>query len=140
MKGERAHILIVDDDQNIRNLLRLRFRKEVENGDVVLTLCDSGQDALEKLKNSEYKDVLVVLSDINMPGMNGFDVIQQVKSEYNHILTYLCSAYDRNDFKEKGYDLGIDHFFAKPIDINKIKMKIQKDLESMGVDVFFKTA
>ena len=87
------NILVVDDEKDIQPLFQQRFRKEIRNGEVKFEFAYSGEEALQFLSNYQHEAVLI-LSDINMPGMTGIDLLKIIKEEYSHIPVVVITAYD----------------------------------------------
>lgn len=129
-------ILVVDDERDIQPLFEQRFRKEVKEGEIEFEFSFSGEEALECLKNYQHQAVLI-LSDINMPGMSGLELLSIIK-EKHHIpppVVMMITAYGDQDNYKKAMDLGADDFLVKPIDFIALKEKIKslnngKDLSS----------
>jgi two-component system, response regulator, stage 0 sporulation protein F len=75
-------ILIVDDEKDVEMLFTQKFRKEIRAGKVELIFAFSGQDALETLRSQDPPEVMYIFSDINMPGMSGIELLEQVQQEF----------------------------------------------------------
>ena len=114
-------IMIVDDERDIEILFRQQFRKEVREGLVDLCYVFSGEEALEYLRSLSPPDVVCILSDINMPGINGLELLRVVKEKYPQIRVSMITAYgDEYNFKT-AMSTGAEHYFTKPIDFTQIK-------------------
>jgi YesN/AraC family two-component response regulator len=114
-------IMIVDDERDIEILFRQQFRKEVREGLVDLCYAFSGEEALEYLRSLSPPDVVCILSDINMPGINGLELLRVVKEKYPQIRVSMITAYgDEYNFKT-AMSTGAEHYFTKPIDFTQIK-------------------
>ncbi len=117
-------ILIVDDEQDVEMLFTQRFRKEVKNNEVKINFAFSGEDALSYLKKLDPFDVVLVLSDINMPGMTGLELLKSIKKDFPTLKVMMVTAYgDDNNYKN-AMDFGADDFVTKPVDFNILKEKI----------------
>ena len=93
-------IMIVDDERDVEILFRQQFRKEVKQGIVELCYAFSGEAALEYLSETKPPDVVVILSDINMPGMTGLELLKEVKKRYPTIRVSMITAYgDDNNYR-----------------------------------------
>jgi len=119
-------ILVVDDEKDIKSLFEQRFRKEIRNSEMEFVFSFSGEEALECLKNYQSEAVLI-LSDINMPGMSGLDLLSHIKKEH-HVpppVVMMITAYGDDENYNKAMELGADDFLAKPIDFKDLKEKIK---------------
>lgn len=121
--------LVVDDERDVEMLFRQKFRKEIRSGLIELEFAFSGQDALERIENTQPPDVLYIFSDINMPGMSGLELLDKVKSQYPHIQVSMISAYGDDDNYRRAIDFGAKEFFTKPIDFKSLKQEVQQMIE-----------
>ena len=80
--ARRASILVVDDEPDVADLFRQRFRREARQGTYVMHFAASGEEALERLAGEIEPQLIVILSDINMPGMDGLTLLQEVKQRF----------------------------------------------------------
>jgi len=114
-------IMIVDDERDVEVLFRQQFRKEVRDGLVELCYAFSGEDALSYLRSLSPPDVVCILSDINMPGITGLELLKLVKEQFPQIRVSMITAYgDETNFKT-AMSTGAEHYFTKPIDFPRIK-------------------
>jgi YesN/AraC family two-component response regulator len=114
-------IMIVDDERDVEILFRQQFRKEVREGLIDLCYAFSGEEALEYLGSLTPPDIVCILSDINMPGINGLELLKTVKEKYPQIRVSMITAYgDEHNF-ETAMSTGAEHYFTKPIDFVQIK-------------------
>ena len=114
-------IMIVDDERDVEVLFRQQFRKEVREGRVDLCFAFSGEEALEYLGSLSPPDVVCMLSDINMPGINGLELLKTVKEKYPQIRVSMITAYGDEQNFETAMSTGAEHYFTKPIDFVQIK-------------------
>jgi two-component system, response regulator, stage 0 sporulation protein F len=121
--------LVVDDEKDVEMLFRQKFRKEVRNGLIELEFALSGQEALELLRSRRPPEVMYIFSDINMPGMTGIELLDQVKKEFPAIQVSMISAYGDSGNYERAMNSGAKEFFTKPIDFDSLKMEIQDILK-----------
>lgn len=121
--------LVVDDEHDVEMLFRQKFRKEIRSGLIELDFAFSGQEALDKLHNTQPPDVLYIFSDINMPGMSGLELLDKVKSQFPQIQVSMISAYGDDDNYRKAIDYGAKEFFTKPIDFESLKQEVQQMIE-----------
>jgi len=118
-------ILVVDDEQDIQPLFQQRFRKEIRKGEIDFAFAHSGEEALQFLENNNQEAVLI-LSDINMPGMSGLDLLGKIKKEYNAPppVVMMITAYGDTENYNTAMELGADDFITKPVDFKELKEKI----------------
>jgi CheY-like chemotaxis protein len=119
-------ILVVDDERDIKLLFEQRFRKEIRSGEFNFVFAFSGEEALEYMKYSEQEAVLI-LSDINMPGMSGLELLKHIKEKYEipPPVVMMITAYGDNENFHQAMQLGADDFLTKPVDFNILKEKIR---------------
>jgi len=123
-KPDTMKLLIVDDERDIEQLYRLSFRKEIKEGRLQLMFAFSGSEALEVMATLEPMDVVLLLSDINMPGMTGFDLLQITKEKYPYLKIFMVSAYGDMSNQSRAKNLGADDFVTKPVDFTLLREKI----------------
>jgi len=118
-------ILVVDDEKDIKTLFEQRFRKEIRASKVEFVFAFSGEEALELMKDLQHEAVLI-LSDINMPGMSGLELLEHIKKEYLKPppVVMMITAYGDAENKKSATDLGADDFLTKPVDFKLLKEKL----------------
>lgn len=122
-------ILVVDDEKDIEPLFLQRFKKEIREGKIDFCFAFSAEDALDYLNTAQANDLVLILSDINMPGMNGLELLRIIKSLFGHLSVFMITAYD-DDYKFKqAQEYGADDYLAKPIDFEKLKEQIFKMID-----------
>jgi len=119
-------ILVVDDEKDIQPLFEQRFRREIRKGDIDFVFAYSGEQALDKLAQYKHEAVLI-LSDINMPGMSGLDLLDKIKQDYYEPppIVMMITAYGDDENYKRAMDLGADDFITKPVDFTTLKEKIK---------------
>lgn len=120
-------ILVVDDERDVQVLFEQRFRKEIKEGTLDFAFSFSGEEALQFLAANEHKAVLI-LSDINMPGMSGLQLLQQIKEKYEAPppVVMMITAYSDQENYNEAMKLGADDFLTKPVDFAELKEKLKK--------------
>ena len=118
-------VLIVDDERDIEPLFRQRFRREVRRGEVELLFAFSGEEALGVLDAHDRADVVLVLSDINMPGMTGLELLRRIKAEPPPVPVCMMTAYGTDDFRRRAEAYDCDGYLTKPLDFAALKARIQ---------------
>ncbi|HZV44166.1 MAG TPA: response regulator, partial [Saprospiraceae bacterium] len=119
-------ILVVDDETDVRVLFEQRFRKEIRDGEMNFAFAYSGEDALIFLGEHKHEAVLI-LSDINMPGMSGLELLQHIKQKYNHPppVVMMITAYGDKENYDTAMRLGADDFLTKPLEFPVLKEKLK---------------
>ena len=117
-------ILIVDDETDVEQLYRQRFRKEIKAGALELMFAFSATEAMSYLSKLAPMDLVLVLTDINMPGLTGFDLLKFIKEKYPHLKVVMVSAYGDQDNLNKATSLGASGFLTKPVDFVILKEKV----------------
>jgi CheY-like chemotaxis protein len=119
-------ILVVDDEQDVKTLFEQRFRKEIKSGQAEFIFAFSGEDALVQLNKWEH-EAMLILSDINMPGMSGLQLLENVKKKYMKPppVVMMITAYGDAENLKIAKDLGADDFLTKPVDFNMLKEKLK---------------
>lgn len=119
-------ILVVDDEKDVQILFQQRFRKEIKTGDINFVFAFSGEEALTILKSMDQEAVLI-LSDINMPGMSGLELLEQIKTEYDNPppVVMMITAYGDEENFNTAKNLGADDFLTKPVDFKLLKEKLK---------------
>ena len=118
-------ILVVDDETDVRDLFQQRFRREIRSGELHFSYAFSGEEALDFLRNHR-SEVLIILSDINMPGMSGLELLSHVKEEFEMPPTtmVMITAYGDNESYNNAMQLGANDFLTKPVDFGVLKDKL----------------
>ena len=117
-------ILVVDDERDVEDLFRQKFRKEIKSGEIELAFAFSGQQALDILGEDNPPKFVYVFSDINMPGMSGLELLENIKSRFPHIQVSMISAYGDKENYNKAIKSGAKGFFTKPVDFESLKNEI----------------
>ena len=125
-----SKILVVDDERDIQILFLQRFRKEIKNGELNFSFAFSGEEALSFLNNYRQEAVLI-LSDINMPGMSGLELLKHIKQEFKKPppVVMMITAYGDDENFKKAMEFGADDFLTKPVDFNLLKEKLKIKLQ-----------
>lgn len=119
-------ILVVDDEKDMQVLFEQRFRKEIKTREMEFVFAFSGEEALVYLNGHEHEAVLI-LSDINMPGMSGLQLLEHIKQKYHKPppIVMMITAYGDPENIKTAKELGADEFLTKPVDFALLKEKLK---------------
>nr|WP_294902896.1 response regulator [uncultured Lacibacter sp.] len=119
-------ILVVDDEQDVQALFEQRFRREIKNGEFNFVFAFSGEEALLYL-NSHQHEAVLILSDINMPGMSGLQLLEEIKHKHYKPppVVMIITAYGDAENFNTAKKLGADDFLTKPVDFIVLKEKLK---------------
>jgi two-component system chemotaxis response regulator CheY len=119
-------ILVVDDESDVRSLFEQRFRKEIRDGNMIFAFAYSGEEALEYLKKLDHEAVLI-LSDINMPGMSGFVLLKHIKEQFKNPppVVMMITAFGDDESYSQAMRLGADDFLTKPLNFLHLREKLK---------------
>ena len=119
-------ILVVDDEKDVKVLFEQRFRKEIRNHEMVFVFAFSGEEAITYLNLHEHEAVLI-LSDINMPGMSGLELLKHIKQKHLKPppVVMMINAYGDAENYNIAKELGADDFLSKPVDFTALKEKLK---------------
>ncbi len=120
-------VLIVDDELDVEQLYRQRFRKEIKSKEIEMIFAFSANEAMDVIDQLATMDIVLVLSDINMPGATGFDLLKFIKGKHPKLKVIMVSAYGDTMTIDKAETLGASGFFLKPIDFILLKDNILKN-------------
>jgi CheY-like chemotaxis protein len=117
-------ILIVDDEPDVADLFRQRFRREARQGTYVLHFALSAEEALQKLDGEIEPQLIVILSDINMPGMDGLALLREIKTRRPDLPVMMVTAYGDDERRRAAGDYGAAEFITKPVDFDFLKQQL----------------
>ena len=119
-------ILVVDDEPDVALLFRQQFRREVRDGTYVMHFANSGEMALEQLTQGIEPTLIVILSDINMPGMDGLHLLEAIKGRFPNIPVMMVTAYGDDERRRRADELGAFEFLTKPVDFDHLKAQLRQ--------------
>jgi CheY-like chemotaxis protein len=119
-------ILVVDDEADVAELFRQQFRREVRQGHYVMHFAQSAEEALGKLEDGIRPELIVVLSDINMPGMDGLGLLRKVKEQHADLAVIMVTAYGDDERRQTARKYGAAEFVTKPVDFDLLKQQLQQ--------------
>ena len=119
-------VLVVDDEPDVAEMFRQRFRREARQGTYVLHFAASGEEALDRLANGVEPELIVILSDINMPGMDGLSLLREIKARRPELPVMMVTAYGDDDRRRRASEAGAHEFLAKPVDFDLLKEELHR--------------
>jgi two-component system, response regulator, stage 0 sporulation protein F len=119
-------ILVVDDEPDVALLFRQQFRREARQGTYVMHFANSGEGALQLLGDGIEPQLIVILSDINMPGMDGLTLLAQIKDRFADLPVMMVTAYGDDERRRRASDLGAYEFLTKPVDFDFLKEQLRQ--------------
>jgi CheY-like chemotaxis protein len=119
-------ILVVDDERDVKALFEQRFRKEIRDGEMIFAFAYSGEEALGYLNKLNHEAVLI-LSDINMPGMSGLELLKQIKTHFEKPppTVMMITAFGDDENYQQAMKLGADDFLTKPLNFTHLREKLK---------------
>ena len=118
-------ILVVDDEPDVADLFRQRFRRETRQGKYVMHFAGSGEQALDMVSGDIQPELIVILSDINMPGMDGLELLGEVKQRRPDLPVMMVTAYGDDERRRRASELGAFEFISKPVDFDRLKEQLR---------------
>ncbi|TDB57356.1 response regulator [Arundinibacter roseus] len=124
---DHVKILVVDDETDVQPLFEQRFRREIRKGELSFSFAFSGEEAL-KYMEEHASEVVLILSDINMPGMSGIDLLKHIRRTHAspNPRVMIITAYNDNDYYNQAISGGADDFLTKPLDFTLLKEKLSQ--------------
>ena len=119
-------ILVVDDEADVKSLFEQRFRKEIKSGEIDFDFALSGEEALSYLREHR-SEVILILSDINMPGMSGIELLSKIREAYSEPppMVMMVTAYGDEENHRQAIENGANDFLTKPLDFTLLKDKLK---------------
>jgi CheY-like chemotaxis protein len=122
--NNELRVLVVDDEEDVQWLFKQRFRRELRDGAIELHFAHSGEEALKLLQKGMATDIMLILSDINMPGMTGLELLRNVKDSYPALPVHMITAYGDEKNYRTAMDYGADGYMTKPLDFEDLKTRL----------------
>ncbi len=117
-------LIVVDDEYDVQFLFQQKFRKEIKSGKIQIRYAINGTAALELINTIENRTDYLVLTDINMPEMNGMELLKEIKNRYPGLRVFMITAYGDEQNFNMAKKLGADDYFTKPLEFDLLKSKI----------------
>ncbi|MBV9349056.1 MAG: response regulator [Pseudolabrys sp.] len=118
-------VLVVDDEPDVEPLFRQQFRKELRSERFVMTFAGSAIEALREIEMAGGASLILILSDINMPGMSGLELLPRAKALRPDVPIIMITAYGDAETRRKALESGAEGLFTKPIDFDLLRSEIE---------------
>jgi CheY-like chemotaxis protein len=122
-------ILVVDDEPDVEMLFRQHFRRDLREGRFTMEFAQSGESALQRIADAARVSLILILSDINMPGMTGLELLPKAKAARPDVPVIMITAYGDAETKRKALESGAEALFTKPIDFRALRGQIDTRVE-----------
>jgi CheY-like chemotaxis protein len=122
-------VLVVDDEPDVEVLFRQHFRRDLRAGRFTMEFALSGPAALERILDAEAASLILILSDINMPGMSGLDLLPKARAARPDVPIIMITAYGDAETKRKAFEGGAETLLTKPIDFALLRNEIETRVE-----------
>jgi len=122
-------ILVVDDEPDVELLFRQHFRRDLRSGRFTMEFAQSGSMALRRITDAGDRSLILILSDINMPGMSGLDLLPKAKAARPDVPVIMITAYGDAETKRKALEQGAEALLTKPIDFVTLRGEIDQRVE-----------
>jgi CheY-like chemotaxis protein len=123
-------VLVVDDEADVEILFRQQFRRELRSGRFMMEFAQSAPSALKRITDAEAVSLILILSDINMPGMTGLELLPKARAARPDVPIIMITAYGDADTKRKALEGGAEALLTKPIDFALLRNEIETRIES----------
>ena len=123
-----THILVVDDEPDVESMFRQQFRRDLRSGRFIMEFALSAPAALERVNTIADASLILILSDINMPGMSGLEMLPKMRAERPNVPVIMISAYGDEDTRRKAISQGAIGLLTKPIDFTLLREEIDTRL------------
>jgi len=117
-------VLVVDDEPDVETLFRQQFRRDLRAERFIMDFASSALDALARVGDTREHSLILILSDINMPGMTGLEMLPKVKQMRPEVPVIMITAYGDADTKRKALENGASGLLTKPIDFSVLREEI----------------
>jgi CheY-like chemotaxis protein len=127
-----TYIVVVDDEPDVAEMFRQHFRRELRSGRFIMEFALSASAALEQVKAIPDPSLILILSDVNMPGMTGLEMLPKVKAERPNVPVIMNTAYGDEATRKRATELGAAGLLPKPIDFSLLRQEIEQRLERVA--------
>ena len=124
-----TYILVVDDEPDVEHLFRQQFRRDIRSGRFLMEFAASAPEALERAKTIADPALILILSDINMPGMSGLEMLPKVRAARPSVPVIMITAYGDAETRRTALERGAEALLTKPIDFAALRQEIDTRVE-----------
>lgn len=121
-------VLVVDDEEDVEMLFRQQFRRDLRAKRFLMDFAGSAAQALTRIADTGEQTLILILSDINMPGMNGLDMLPEVRARRPDVPVIMITAYGDAETRKTALDRGAEGLLTKPIDFGQLRQVIESRL------------
>jgi CheY-like chemotaxis protein len=125
-------VLVVDDEPDVEALFRQQFRRDLRSQRFMMDFANSGSDALKRIASTIEQSLILILSDINMPGMTGLEMLPKVKEMRPEVPVIMITAYGDPDTRRRALENGASGLLTKPIDFTLLREEIDQRLAQVN--------
>ena len=122
-------VLVVDDEPDVGLLFRQQFRHDLRAGRFTMEFAESGEIALQRIADATGVSLILILLDINMPGMSGLELLPKAKAARPDVPILMITAYGDAETKRKALQRGAQGLFTKPLDFGLLRSEIETRVE-----------
>ena len=122
-------ILVVDDESDVEDLFRQQFRRDIRAGRFTMEFAESAASALRKISDANAAPLILILSDVNMPGMSGLELLPKAKASRPDVSVIMITAYGDGDTRRRALEGGAEALLTKPIDFTALRSEIDGRLK-----------
>ena len=125
-------VLVVDDEPDVEALFRQQFRRELRADRFAMIFAQSALDALQRIQESASATLILILSDINMPGMSGLELLPKIRAARPDVPVIMITAYGDADTERQAIERGAAGLMTKPIDFSALRQEVDRRLTEVG--------
>jgi CheY-like chemotaxis protein len=122
-------VLVVDDEPDVEMLFRQQFRRDLRSGRFMMEFAQSGDIALQRINDADGVSLILILSDINMPGMTGLELLPKARAVRPDVPVIMITAYGDVETRRKALEAGAEALLTKPIDFMTLRSEIDTRIE-----------
>jgi len=127
------HVILVDDEQDVEFIFQVHLRKWIKSNNIQFEFALSGNVALDILDSIKDDEPVIILSDINMPDMDGMELTRTVRSKHPDIPIFIVSAYNDQKHIDDALSNGVTEYFTKPVDFDGLKKSLIQVFPNLSV-------